>query len=128
MSEHMKMHHTSDGLVVTVHGARPKRFTVPRKRLREVLAFLKTIQSSKSDTIPAEEIKIFKDLDKKYGKIGVMIRGGRVKEGLTQKDLARKLGLQQANVSELERGKRAIGKALAHKLAKIFNIDYRLFL
>jgi ribosome-binding protein aMBF1 (putative translation factor) len=59
---------------------------------------------------------------------GVAIRGGRGKEGLTQKQLADLTGIAQHHLSEMENGKRPIGKETARKLAKALNIDYRVFL
>ena len=59
---------------------------------------------------------------------GVSIRGGRGKEGLTQKQLAELTGIAQHHISEMENGKRPIGKETARKLAKALNIDYRVFL
>jgi plasmid maintenance system antidote protein VapI len=59
---------------------------------------------------------------------GVAIRGGRGKEGLTQKQLAGLTGIAQHHISEMENGKRPIGKETARKLAAALNIDYRFFL
>lgn len=59
---------------------------------------------------------------------GVAIRGARGKEGLTQKQLAELTRIAQHHISEMENGKRPIGKETAKKLAKALNIDYRVFL
>lgn len=59
---------------------------------------------------------------------GVSIRGGRGKEGLTQKQLAELTGIAQHHISEMENGKRPIGKETARKLAAALHIDYRVFL
>lgn len=59
---------------------------------------------------------------------GVSIRGGRGKEGLTQKQLAELTGIAQHHISEMENGKRPIGKETAKKLAAALNVDYRTFL
>jgi transcriptional regulator with XRE-family HTH domain len=53
---------------------------------------------------------------------------GRGKEGLTQKQLADRIGIAQHHVSEMENGKRTIGKEMAKKLAEVLNVDYRVFL
>ncbi|HEX2769673.1 MAG TPA: helix-turn-helix transcriptional regulator [Geobacteraceae bacterium] len=53
---------------------------------------------------------------------GVCIRGGRDKKGLTQKQLAEMTGIAQHHISEMENGKRPIGKETAKKLAKALNI------
>jgi ribosome-binding protein aMBF1 (putative translation factor) len=59
---------------------------------------------------------------------GVALSGARIKEGLTQKKLAENLRITQGHVSEMERGKRSIGKAMAKKIADVLNVDYRIFL
>lgn len=59
---------------------------------------------------------------------GVSIRGARGKEDLTQKQLAEMIGIAQHHISEMENGKRPIGKETAKKLALALNIDYRVFL
>jgi DNA-binding XRE family transcriptional regulator len=58
----------------------------------------------------------------------VMLRGLRNREGLTQAAIGNLLGIPQGNISQMERGKRPIGKQLAKKLAELFHTDYRLFL
>ena len=59
---------------------------------------------------------------------GISIRGGRGKEALTQKQLSELTGIAQHHISEMENGKRPIGKDTAKKLAKALNLDYRIFL
>lgn len=58
----------------------------------------------------------------------VMLRGLRNREGITQAELGKLLGIEQTNISKMERGKRPIGKTIALRLAKLFETDYRLFL
>ncbi len=64
----------------------------------------------------------------KYTEVGAMVRAGRHKAGLTQKRLANKLEILPHHVSEIEHGKRPISKKMAHKLGKVFDLDYRVFL
>jgi len=59
---------------------------------------------------------------------GVCLAGARRKEELTQKELAGMIGVPQSNISEMETGKRTIGKKMAKRLAKITNVGYKLFL
>jgi len=60
---------------------------------------------------------------------GTVLRGARLKEELTQKDLAEKTGIPQRHISEMETGKRSIGKKRAAILAKALSVsDYRIFL
>lgn len=59
---------------------------------------------------------------------GAALRGARYKEGLTQIQLAKLTGIPQRHISEMENGKRPIGKKNAKKLSKVLKIDYRVFL
>lgn len=58
----------------------------------------------------------------------IALKGFRIREGLTQASLGSQLGIAQTNISQMELGKRPIGKALAKKFAEYFKTDYRLFL
>lgn len=58
----------------------------------------------------------------------VSLAGLRYREDYTQKELGDMIGVDQANVSKMERGLRPIGKNMAKKLAKVFKVDYRIFL
>lgn len=78
------------------------------------------------DFIPWREAA--KEEIEKYTEIGLMVRGGRYKACLTQKALAEMIGIRPHHISEMEHGKRPIGKKMAHRLAAIFDIDYRVFL
>lgn len=70
----------------------------------------------------------FQEGIEKFSEIGLMLRGGRHKAGLTQRALADQIGVKPHHISEMEHGKRPIGKNMAQRLAKIFDIDYRVFL
>lgn len=58
----------------------------------------------------------------------INLRGLRNREGLTQAQLGRAIGVEQSNISKMERGKRQIGIKIAKRLEELFDIDYRLFL
>lgn len=62
------------------------------------------------------------------GNPGMLIRGLRGKEEMTQVDLAERLGIAQARVSEMESGKRAISLEIAKRLSSVFNVTYKMFL
>jgi len=70
----------------------------------------------------------FKDLIDKYSEGGLALKGNRSKEEVTQKELATALGISQHHISEMENGKRPIGKEMAKRLAEYFKTDYRVFL
>lgn len=89
--------------------------------------------SKKKAAVKAEEQLIpwreaFKSEIEAYSEGGLMLRGSRHKAEMTQKDLAEALGISQHHISEMENGKRPIGKLMAKRLAEIFNCNYRKFL
>jgi len=59
---------------------------------------------------------------------GDALRGARYREELTQAQLAAKIGVKVSHISEMERGKRPIGKEMAKRLGKALNISYKVFL
>ena len=56
------------------------------------------------------------------------LRGLRTKEGITQKQLAERLGITQTRVSEMENGVRPISVAMAKRIAKAYGTSYKVFL
>ncbi len=59
---------------------------------------------------------------------GAALRGARGKEGVTQARLAGMTGIPQRHISEMENGKRPIGRETAKKLGRALNIGYKVFL
>jgi len=59
---------------------------------------------------------------------GVFLAGDRYREDLSQRALAEMTGIPQRHISEMENGKRPVGKANARKPAEALNVDYRMFL
>jgi transcriptional regulator with XRE-family HTH domain len=56
------------------------------------------------------------------------LRGARIKAAITQTRLSELTGIPQRHISEMELGKRPIGKESAKKLALALIVDYRVFL
>jgi len=61
-------------------------------------------------------------------KPGDILRGARHREGLTQVQLAGMIGVKPSHISEMEKGRRPIGKDMAKRLAKALNTSYQVFL
>jgi len=57
-----------------------------------------------------------------------MLIGARGKENITQIELSELTGIPRRHISDMENGRRPIGKQNALKLGKALNINYRLFL
>jgi transcriptional regulator with XRE-family HTH domain len=61
--------------------------------------------------------------------LGMALSGARSREGVTQRQLAELAGIPQRHISEMECGKRQIGRERARKLAEVLHVsDYRMFL
>jgi len=59
---------------------------------------------------------------------GDILHGARDREGITQTELPEKIGVKPHHISEMESGKRSIGKDMARRLAKALNTGYKVFL
>lgn len=128
MLKHTSKRHTDiDSIKIVIQTKTPKIFSVPKKQVKGLMDLINDYRiSDDQGAVPSDEV--FKDLYAKYGKSGSTLRGARGRDGLTQLQLSKKLGMPQSNISQIENGKRPIGKKLAKRLAKIFKTDYRVFL
>jgi len=59
---------------------------------------------------------------------GMVLKGFRQRDDMTQQQLADQLGIRQSRLCDLENGARAISKSMAEKLGKVFRISYKAFL
>ncbi len=94
-----------------------------QKELEKVLE-----KYSEDDDTPVAWEVLAKERIEKYRKSGLVLRGMRYREGLSQKHLAEASGITQNEISNIENGKRTVGKKVAEKLAKVLNFDYRMLL
>ena len=94
------------------------------KELQDEFEYL--LHCTKQETVSADEA--FKDLTDRYSKAGALLKGIRIREGLTQVEFAKLIGTTQANLSSMENGTRPIGKTKAKLIAEKFGVDYRYFL
>lgn len=92
------------------------------ERLREFARTTGAVEAD--DIIPAAEIT--PELDSNPG--GLYLKGVRYRDDVTQQELSRRTGIPRRHLSEMENGKRPIGKESAKKLAAALACDYRRFL
>ncbi len=118
MSALMKKHHTDRIVEISWHGG---RYAVPI----EIMEHYK-IESDNNEYISIDDL--FGNLTQKSGEPGVLLKGLRYREGLSQIEFAKQLNISQTNLSAMENGRRTIGKELAKRIADIFELDYRIFL
>jgi DNA-binding XRE family transcriptional regulator len=99
------------------------RVRIPASRLAEAQAVLASYGAiaQEPESVPWEEV--FPDFNG-----SVALRGARKREALTQKELAHLVGISQTHISEMEHGKRPIGKDMAKRLAQVLKVNYRVFL
>ncbi|MDR2054351.1 MAG: helix-turn-helix domain-containing protein [Desulfovibrio sp.] len=57
-----------------------------------------------------------------------VLRGLRGKEDLTQEAFARRIGIAQHHISDMETGKRPITLEMAKRIGEAFNVSYKIFL
>ena len=118
MLEPMRKHHTDDTVEIIFRG--PATMQEEAVRVLEDLGFKEASES----TIPWRDAVLY-DAEQIPG---VCLKGARNREGLTQRQLAELTGIPQRHISEMENGKRSIGKARAKVMAAKLNTDYRVFL
>lgn len=99
------------------------RFLGPSGKRNEAIGALSSLGFvDVSDSIPWREC-----FDESELTPGSMLVGARGKKGLTQKQLSELTGIPQRHISEMENGKRPIGKEMAKRLGKALTIGYKVF-
>lgn len=117
MSEPMKKHRTKNQDTLEMHCA------------GEVYKFPKKIAEKyrvKTGNTPTE--LLFSKINKQFTKPGALLKGIRLREELTQIQMAKKIKVTQSDISQMENGTRKIGRKIAQRIETLFDIDYRLFL
>lgn len=96
----------------------------PAKRAAAIAAMRKLGFAPREDAVPWREALPYGDEELP----GVFLAGARYREGMTQAQLAEATGIPRRHISEMEHGKRPIGKQSAKKLAEALKVDPRRFL
>jgi len=78
------------------------------------------LTSDNSDSVVIEDTDFWKEMQS--NRVGNLLSAARLKAGLSQSQLAEKLGIRQNMVSDYERGKRRLSSAMAKRMAKILTI------
>lgn len=116
MQVHTKKHPTEDMITLQL---RVHRHNAPLvKRYAEI------VESEEERTYTVAEV--FPEYIGKESQVA--LRAYRTREALTQKQLSELTGIPQHHISEMETGKRSIGKERAKKLAEALHCDYRQLL
>lgn len=131
MSEHMKKRpisaHGHAGSLYITH--RHKTYVIPKVIANQYIVEDKKVATNKKVKKPKVTIKtLFEKLENQYTKAGVLLKGLRLRENLSQVAFAKKIKVTQANLSNMENGRRPIGKIIAKRIEKVFGTNYRYFL
>ena len=70
--------------------------------------------------VPIESTEYWEQMDK--NRVGNLLAGARLKAGLTQAQLAEKLGIRQNMVSDYERGRRTYSDAMAKRFSRVLRV------
>lgn len=116
MRAHTKKHPTDDFVTVTLR--------VPRSKVPQLRRYADSLESAEERTYSVAEV--FPEYTGREREVA--LRAYRNREGLTQKQLTELTGIPQHHISEMENGKRSIGKERAKKLAAALHCDYRQLL
>ena len=132
MSELMKKLPT-DALKIVVERSKKKHrmFLVPKSKVQGLISLIEEFEIDNKVNTPTLDMNttsIFSDLNQKYSKPGAILRGVRLKEGLSQKKLAEQMKIPQNHILEMEHGKRPIGKKMSQRFSKILKINHKVFL
>jgi ribosome-binding protein aMBF1 (putative translation factor) len=77
-------------------------------------------EEPEEEFVPIESTEYWKEMEK--NRVGNLLAGARLKAGLTQAQLADKLGIRQNMVSDYERGRRTYSDAMARRLSKALKV------
>jgi DNA-binding XRE family transcriptional regulator len=100
------------------------RLRVHRSNAPRIMEYAQTIEAG--DDRSYSIVEVFPEYIGKEQQVA--LRAYRSRENLTQRQLAELTGIPQRHISEMENGKRVIGKELAKRLAKALKADYKVFL
>ena len=124
MPEHMKAR--------TINGTVKFTVTVPLEKaglFRKMLRGLLEMSGLERETNEeGEELYEHEDLCPPEERPASRLRGLRVKEGITQRQLADALGTTQSRIAELENGTRRISINMAKRISKTYGVTYKAFL
>ena len=132
MSDRMKTHHTNSQSdtckIIIITPNKEKISYISTKNIGKLEAFLEKHADTEESDQPIAWEELAKDRIAKYKKSGLVLRGMRYRENMSQKNLAKLSGVSQNEISKIENGKRTVGEKVAKRIAEALNFDYRLLI
>jgi len=109
-------------------GKKRKLYLVSPEDAAAVEAILGRLDNRASDEDYVDADVLYPHLKDPIQGPATSFHGIRLRTGLTQKQMAEKIGVSQSDVSKMEKGERPIGKKIAMRIGEALGIDYRRFL
>lgn len=78
-------------------------------------------EEPEEELIPIESTEYWETMEK--NRVGNLLAGARLKAGLTQAQLAEKVGVRQNMISDYERGRRTYSDAMAKRLSETLEVN-----
>jgi ribosome-binding protein aMBF1 (putative translation factor) len=78
-------------------------------------------EGPEEEFVAIESTEYWEEMQK--NRVGNLLAGARLKAGLTQAQLAEKLGIRQSMVSDYECGRRSYSDAMAKRLSEALNVN-----
>lgn len=139
MSAHMKKRPTSNtqavGKIIYCLSEHGRVLRIPLHVANKYLVTQRSLENKGRKAIKAAQADLgidanafFSEMDKKYTEAGALLRGTRHREGMSQIEFAKRIGVTQGDLSKMEKGSRSIGKSIAKRIEKEFGVNYRYFL
>ena len=102
---------------ISLHGEHVTELVdwIKKKFEVEVLA-----EEPEDEFVSIESTDYWREMEK--NRVGNLLAGARLKAGMTQAQLAEKLGVRQNMVSDYERGRRTYSDAMAKRLSKTLKV------
>ncbi len=102
---------------LSIHGEHVDELLAWIKKKYEVAVL---VDEKKDGFLPIESTEFWQEMEK--NRVGNLLAAARLKAGLTQARLAKKLGIRQNMVSDFERGRRTYSDAMAGRLSKALKV------
>jgi len=108
-------------------GRKHRLYLVPQEAAHAVATLLEGLDEGHDEkAVKAHEL--YPELNDPVKRSAIAFHGTRLRLGLTQKQMAERIGLSQSDVSKIEKGERENSRKLALRIGKVLGIDYRRFL
>ena len=110
-------------------GKKRQLYLVPKEAAQAVATLLDNYtENLEGEDGSIDAFNLYPHLKDPVKRAATVFQGIRLRHGLTQKEMGDKIGLNQTDVSKIEKGERPIGKKLAMRIGKALGIDYKRFL